>query len=743
VPTDQLSALNSGLAGRYALERELGHGGMATVYLADDLRHDRKVAIKILRPELALAIGPERFAREIAIAARLSHPRIVALYDSGLVDGRLFYVMPYIRGESLRQRLDRDGELPVDEAVALVRQVGTALDFAHAQGLVHRDIKPENILLFEGEPMVTDFGIALTAAAGTDPRLTTDGLALGTPHYMSPEQAAGDTVVDGRSHVYSLACVLYELLTGEPPFTGPTVQAVVTKRFLEPAPSVQRLRPRVPAAVDQAIARALAREPAERFPTCEAFVLALTSAKPVAPAEPSVAVLPFVDLSRDPENEFFADGMTEDVIAQLSKIRSLKVISRSSAMRFRDRGQGLPAIGATLGVATLLDGSVRRAGDRIRIVAQLVDARADRPLWSETYDRHLTDVFAIQTDVALKIAAALEAELLPQEQTRIRQEPTASMEAYQAYLRGRSCHVRYTEENMLKAIEYFRQAIAADPDYAPAHAGMALAAAEVAMGVGGGSWRPEVAYQEAREAVTRALTLDPELADGHGVLALIKMAHDFDWAGAEREFKTALALSPGSADTHDHYGWLCGALERWDEAVVHVKRAQELDPLVHRADVGSTLIRAGRYDEALSESLRSVEFDPTYARGRSTLGWAYLKKGQVDLGLANLEEAVRLDPASSLYLAQLGQAYAETGRVPQARTILARLEAMRSERYVSPYHMAYVHTGLGEPDRALDYLEQAFRERAGALYGIKGSFLFAQLRGHPRFEALLARMNLG
>jgi serine/threonine protein kinase/tetratricopeptide (TPR) repeat protein len=746
----QLDRLSSALAGRYAIEREIGHGGMATVYLADDLKHRRKVAIKVLRPELSAVLGPERFDREIQIVAGLNHPHILPLHDSGAAEQLLWFSMPYIRGESLRQKLSRERQLPIDQAIAIVRQVASALDHAHAHGLIHRDIKPENILLHEGEAMVSDFGIALGRGSGeagkrgseTEERLTGTGITLGTPQYMSPEQASGERTLDARSDVYSLGCVLYELLAGEPPYTGITAQVVIAKRFTDPIPRVRRLRATVSPAVEQAIMKALATTPADRFPSAAAFIEALTAPAGERPRSPSVAVLPFRNLSADPENEFFTDGITEDVIAQLSKIRSLKVISHTSVMQFKNREQSLREIGATLQVATLLEGSVRRAGNRVRIVAQLIDAEADRHLWAETYDRQLTDIFAIQTDVALQIASALEAELSPGERKRIHRKPTSDVRAYQLYLQGRYCYSRYTEESMRKGIDYFRQAIAIDPDYALAHTGVALAYAELAAGATGGLLKPDLAFQQAMEAVNQALALDGELGEAHSVLALLKFTHDFDWAGAEAEFKLALQLNPGAADIHDHYGWLCGAQERWDEALALGKRAQELDPLVHRVDVATTLLRAGRYQEALEAAVRCVEFEPDFPRGRSTLGWAYLKSGMPDQGLAELERAAAIAPDVTMYRAQLGQAYAMTGKTANAREILRQLEELSQERYVSPYHMAYLYTGLGEADRAMDFLERAYEERAGYVHGIKGSFLFTTLHSHPRFQALLRKMNL-
>jgi serine/threonine protein kinase/Tfp pilus assembly protein PilF len=734
---DVVARLRAALAGRYAIERELGRGGMAIVYLADDLKHRRRVALKVLRPEVAAVVGPERFLREVEIAAGLNHPHILALYDSGGADGFLFYVMPYVEGESLRHKLEREKQLPLEDALAITQRVAAALGYAHAHHVIHRDVKPENILLYEGEAMVADFGIALAVSAAADERLTQTGLVVGTPEYMSPEQAMSERALDARSDVYSLACVLYEMLAGEPPYTGPTAQALIAKRLVDPVPSVRRLRATVPPGVEQALIKALARAPADRFASAGAFAEALTA--PAPPASPSVAVLPFLNLSADPENEYFADGITEDVIAHLSKIRALKVISRTSVMAFKKREQSLKEIGARLDATTLLEGSVRRAGDRVRIVAQLIDAATDQHLWAETYDRQLTDIFAIQTDVALHIAAALKAELSREEQTRIRKEPTSDLQAYELYLQGRHWLVRWTPTSLQRAIEYFSQAIAQDPGYALAHAGVAMAYVELGEG---GTLAPDVAYRHAGDAVAQALRLDPGLGEAHCALAILKTLWEFDWTGAEREFNRALELSPSSADTYDLYGRLCAGLGRYDEALAMQRRARELDPLAHPLDVATTLLRAGRYAEAAQGALRAIEFDAENERAHATLGWAYFFQGQVAAGLTELERAVSLSPGRVQWLAQLGHGYARAGEPDKARDVLRQLDDLAQRTYVSPYHRALVYTGLGEQERALDLLERALDERAGAMYGIKGSFLFAPLRSHPRFQALLRKMNL-
>jgi serine/threonine-protein kinase len=738
--TPPLEQLAAALAGRYVIERQIGEGGMAVVYLAHDVRHDRRVALKVLRPELGAVLGAERFLAEIRVTANLQHPHIVPLFDSGEAAGLLFYVMPFVDGESLRDRLARDRQFAIDEALHITREIADALAYAHSLGVVHRDIKPENVLLTGGHALVADFGIARAVRAAGGQRITGTGLAVGTPGYMSPEQATAEPQLDGRSDLYSLACMLYEMLAGEPPWNGPTAQSILARRLSDPMPSLRAARDTVPDFVESAVRRALARAPADRFATVSAFAEALASPGAGQPRPRSVAVLPFANLSADPENEYFADGITEDVIAQLAKIRALDVISRTSVMPFKGRQQGLREIAARLQVATVLEGSIRRAGDRVRIVAQLIDAATDQHLWAETYDRQLTDIFAIQSEVALRIAGALKAELSPDEQARVGREPTRDVLAYQLYLQGRHSFIRYTDEGMHEAIVYFERAIARDPHYALAYAGVAKAYTELGEL---GALNPDEVYLGAQAAAARALALDGDLGEAHCTVAYDKMVYECDWTGAEAEFKRAIELSPNSADAYDLYGRLCAALERYDEAIALQQRAQELDPLAHPVDVATSLLRGGRHDEALEAAGRSIALTPHYARAHATFGWACIAKGRLEEGLAALERAVALAPGDALWQAQLGQAYAQAGRVEEARAILGRLQEHARSRYVSPYHLAHLYTGLGEQDRAMDCLEQAFDHKAGAAYGIKGSFLFAPLRSHPRFEALLRRMNLG
>jgi serine/threonine-protein kinase len=460
---------------------------------------------------------------------------------------------------------------------------------------------------------------------------------------------------------------------------------------------------------------------------------------PSIPRSPSVAVLPFLSLSAEAENEYFADGITEDVIAHLSKIRALKVISRTSVMPFKQRQQSLQEIGATLGATALLDGSVRQLGDRVRIVAKLIDVQTDQHLWVETYDRQLTDIFSIQTDVALQIAAALKAELSRDEQTRVQRKPTKDLQAYRLFLQGRQWCLKYTPKAYEQAIEFFDLAIARDPTFALAYAYMGMAYTEQAES---GALAPDIAHGRAAEAAANALRLDPDLAAAHCTVAYVKMVRDFDWVGAEQEFKRALELSPGSDDTYDLYGRLCAGLGRYDEALALQYRARELDPLAHRMDGVTTLLRAGRYAQAVTDAEAALELEPAYDRGRATLGWGYFLTGRQTEGLAELERAVSISPGNTLWVGQLGEAYAMAGETAKARGILRDLEERAKTAYVSPYHFAYVYTGLGEFDQAMDWLERAVAERTGPAYSIKGSFLLTSLHTQPRFRALLKQMKL-
>jgi serine/threonine protein kinase len=539
------------IAGHYRIEREVGRGGMAVVYLAQDTRHDRKVALKTLHPEIAAALGTDRFLREIRLAARLNHPHIVPLHDSGESGGILYYVMPFIEGPTLRDYVAKRHRLPIDEALDITTQVASALDYAHRLGVVHRDIKPENVMVHEGEALVTDFGIAKALSSAGGSNLTGTGIAIGTPAYMSPEQAAGESDLDGRSDQYSLACVLYEMLTGSPPFTAESAQALIAKRFRERPQSARLTVPSISDTVSSAVDRALALEPKDRFQTVAEFAGAL-SRKPrgemAHDEKPSVAVLPFSNMSADAENEFFSDGVTEEIINALSKVKALEVVSRRSAFAYKGKDLDMREIGRQLGVRHLLEGSVRRAGTKLRVTAELIDVETGYHVWSERFDRELSDIFAIQDEIAANIVKALRVVLTEREEVAIRAPRTRNIRAYEYYLRGRQLFHSFRRESFEAAEDNFRRAIALDPEYALAYTGLADVSAFRHLFFTG----EDEAVDQADAASQRAVELEPHMAEAHAARGLaLSCQNRLD--EAEAELKKAMELDPNLFEAPYYY----------------------------------------------------------------------------------------------------------------------------------------------------------------------------------------------
>jgi serine/threonine-protein kinase len=702
---------------------------MATVYLADDLKHHRKVAIKVLRPELGTLLGPERFTREIEVAAGLTHPHILPLYDSGDADGVLYYVMPYVRGESLRQKLAREKQLTVNEALGLLKQVAAALDHAHARGLVHRDIKPENILLHEGEAMVTDFGIALAVDGVPSERLTMTGIMVGTPAYMSPEQAAGERSLDARSDVYSLGVMLYEMLAGEPPYTGPTAQAVIAKRFTDPVPSIRRIRATVSQAVDEAIKKALARVPADRFPSGAAMVEAFSAPVAGHARGPSVAVLPFLNMSADPENEYFSDGMTEEIINALSQIPALRVAARTSSFAFKGKNLPIRELGEALQVSTVLEGSVRKAGNKLRIGAQLINVADGYHLWSEKYDREMADVFAIQDDIARSIVDTLKVKLLGGDEAQLVKRGTSDLEAYNLYIKGR--HL-WNKRALPKALEFFEQAIARDPTFARAYAGVADAHTYLGHY---GLMPTTLAAPNACAAAERAVALDEGLADAHVSLGLSKLFFSWDPSGTEGALRQAIALNPQHALARCYLALYLGVAGRGSEARAEAERAMELEPLapIVNAVAGIACYWAREFDFSLAACARAVEIDPQFFAGLYGLGRAYEGLGRQDEALRAHERAgaIQRCPLVIMFIAGV---HADAGRVEDARRLLEELKRRRTESYTTALSLAYVYTKLGEMELALDWVAKAFAERnafvlAGAWF--PGMERLASVPGFP------------
>ena len=736
---------------------------MARVYLAHDLKHDRPVALKVLHSDLGAALGPERFLREIRTAARLQHPNILTVLDSGSAepapddpDGRplLWFSMPFIEGESLRDRLGREAPLPVDEAVAIASEVAEALEYAHGRDVLHRDIKPENILLFRGRALVADFGIALAMSqdgAGEATRLTQIGLALGTPAYMSPEQASGVGPQDGRSDVYSLGCVLFEMLAGEPPFTGPTALAVIAKRFADTIPSPSQGGRALPAELERIVLRALAPSPTDRFPSAGALAAALRAGEPWTrrahvTAEsrrgvpPSVAVLPFANRSPSRDDEYFADGMTDELINALAKVPGLHVVSRTSCFAFKGRSEDAREIGRRLQVATVLEGSIRRAGRRLRVTTQLINVADGFLLWSESFDREAEDVFAIQDEIARAISSALRGRLLDPRAEALVRRPTQDLEAYQLYLKGRQSWNRRTEQDLQDARRAFEEALARDPAFALAHAGMADTWALLGFY---SAVPPGDAYPRAKQAARQALDIDPALAEAYPAFAYSAMYYDWDWVEAEQGFRRAIELHPGYANAHQWYGNFLSVMGRAEEAIATFERALALDPLsaLKYAALGWGCYFARRYQRGEEECRRGVELEPTSVVAHGWMMLNLLSLGRDADAVAAAEETARLSGYGVSSLGLLGYAYGAAGRRADARSVLERLTTISATRYISQYDVALIHLALGHWDAAMEWLQRGHAERDHQMVFLKVDPRLDALRERRDFGRLLERMR--
>ena len=725
---------------------------MARVFLAHDLKYNRDVAIKVLRPDLAEEVGAARFLHEIQIAARLHHPHILPLYDSDQADGLVYYVMPYIQGESLRQRLDRERQLPIADALQIAREVADALSYAHSCNVVHRDIKPANILIDSGHALVADFGVARAVGAGE----SSTGHVVGTPGYMSPEQIDGSRFLDGRSDIYSLGCVLFEMLTGDAPFRGATLTAVIANRLSSPVPSPRLTRDLVPEAVDSAVRRAMATLPADRFSTVGQFAEALGTPATVAivvgaaqamveelQSAKSVAVLPFENMSTDPENEYFSDGITDDIIAQLSKISALKVISRTSSMQYKKTTKKIAAIAQELGVGAILEGSVRRAGQRVRIVVHLVEPGSEKHLWGDTFDRQLTDIFEVQSEVAQQITGALSVALSPEEKQRVEKKATQDADAYNLYLLGRFHSNKWSEQDVLKGIECYEAAIAKDPGYAVAYAGLADAYELLSIGF---SSKPPVEYLAlAKGMALKALEMDDSLAEAHTSLAYARWLGDLDWSGGEREFKRALELKTSYVMAHEWYAEFLAAQGRFDEAVTEIRKAQQLDPLavpVNRA-VGWILYFARRYNESVEELGKTLAMNPDFLGARLVLWWVHVARGAPQEAIADIQKELEKPGLKTVKKLMLAYACAAAGRKEEANGLLWEVEAKLQGDNRLALLSALLFTALDLKDRAFQELHRAFEAREPGLLFLKVAPWLDPLRTDPRYGALVEKLGLG
>jgi serine/threonine-protein kinase len=763
----------------YRILEQVGGGGMGVVYKAEDLKLKRIVALKFLPPELTRdAHAKERFIHEAQAASSLQHNNICVVYDIDETDdGQMFISMECLEGETLTKKVEQ-GPLRIEETVEIATQIAQGLARAHERGIVHRDIKPANIMVTtDGMVKIVDFGLAKLSGRTM---LTKIGVALGTIAYMSPEQAKGEPV-DERADIWALGVILYEMISGRPPFRGTYEQAIIYQTLnAEPDP-IGTLRPETPFALQQIITKAMHKDPRERYQQIEAMLNDLRSIKSEpwsgTPPQPrlrkppwkqlrflrntglvvafvisavtgtvllsrrpapidSIALLPFINATGDSTLEYLCDGLTETLINRFSQLPQLSVIARTTAFSYKGKEQDPQKVGKVLNVHAVLTGKIVQRGDLLTIQADLVDTREGTQLWGERYNRKLRDILALQEEIAEQISDRLRLRLSGEEQQRLARTSTQNTEAYQLYLKGRYWSERLTQEGFHKAVEYFNQAIENDPSYALAYTGLA----DAYYWVSNMYLPPKEAMEKSRWAAMRALERDSLLSEAHLSLALVKLAYDFDWPGAEVEFRRAIELNPGFVWAHFWLGRYLTWMGRYDEATAELQRAKQLDPLSPFISIEMSLpaVFMHRNDEALENARHTVELDPSFYFAHYVLGDKYLQKGDYASAITEFEVALRLED-SPVILAGLGRAHAAAGDTTKANSILLDLTR---RPYPPPYDIALIYSVMGKKDQALDWLEKAYKDRNDMVIWLKGDPRVDVLRSDPRFVTLIRKLGL-
>ncbi|HUF65671.1 MAG TPA: protein kinase [Gemmatimonadaceae bacterium] len=798
---DLQEQLQATLGDSYRLERELSPGGMSRVFVAREQTLGRDVVIKVLPPEMAADVSIERFQREIQVAAGLQHPLIVPVISAGQTKGLPYLVMPFIAGESLRQRLARQRELPVREAVRILRDVAVALEYAHTRGVVHRDIKPENILLTGGTAVVADFGVAKALAASATAEdaiptaLTSIGVALGTPQYMAPEQAAADPTVDHRADIYAWGVVAYEVLAGAPPFAGRSPQAILAAHIAEPVQRLELVRPGCPAGICELVMQALEKRPSDRPQSASEIVQVLdgtvaslvsgptrtspaivarkrprwlyvaaslvaillvgslvyaglfggargTGAASVEPTIRSVAVLPFVDAGRgDGADDYFVEGMSDELSAALGRIPGLQVASRTSTYAFKGESVDVRQVGERLKVDAVLEGRVRRAGDRLRVTAQLTNVGTGLSFWTDSYEREVKDVFAVQDDIARAIASALQFRLGAAAAASLgRGQGTESVEAYDLYLRGRYHLHRRGESNLKTAITFLEQAIVRDGSFARGHA--ALAMAEALLPEYTDTVEPDEYNARAENSAQRALALDSTISEAHTAHGLAHV-HGWEWDEAETAYRRALDLDPRNATAHQWLGELSYHMGRTRDAVAHMRQAAELEPLAPIVAVATSyaLITDRQYAAALTEAERGVSLAPELGIAHRLAAMAAMLTGQTDKAIAAMGRAADLEPNLDLRLSQGVFILARTGQRDEAA---AAFRALQRRGVVRPFVLVWGYLGMGDYARAAAELERAVdaKDQQVTNYSIVADPALEDLREFPAYRRAVQKMGL-
>ena len=817
--------------GRYEIRSKIGEGGMGEVYLAQDTKLDRKVALKILPSDVASDQNRmRRFVQEAKAASALNHPNILTIYEIDQADSGHFIATEFIDGQTLRERT-RKAPLKLGDVLDVAGQIASALSAAHASGIIHRDIKPENVMLRrDGIVKVLDFGLAklterlppesVDTEAPTSFKTDPD-VVMGTAIYMSPEQARG-MMLDVRTDIFSLGVVIYEIVAGCLPFEGSTSSEVMASILSEKEPQpLARYSRDVPAELERIVSKALRKEREQRYQTTKDLMLDLQSLKQqlefeaklerstppelksapavVPPPETvetitqptthstskvqpltsalnlrrngvflaaaavlilaaatavyfyfsghqqttinSIAVLPFVNASADAETEYLSDGITESLINSLSQLPNLKMIARSSVFRYKGKEINLQAVGRELDVQAVLMGRVVRHADGISISVELVNVRDNSHLWGEQYDRKLSDLLALQKEIAKEISEKLRVRLTGEDQKRVTKSYTDNAEAYDFYLKGRYHLNRLTDDGFMKGRDYFQQAIDKDPNYALAYAGLADAYNRLS---GYNALPPREGFPRARAAAMKALELDDKLAEAHTVLGAVNLFYDWNWSGAEREFKRAVEINQSNSDAHQMYSYYLSAMGRFDEALYEMRRAQELDPLSLEkiAGIGEMLSYQRQYDQALEQYRKALEMDPNSGFTHWAIGSVYVQKGLYEEAIAEYQKSIPLSGDSPDEPASLGYAYALSGKSREAHQVIDELKERSKRSYISPTSIAIIYTGLGEKDQAFAWLDKAYDGRDSILVLLKVEPMFDSLRSDPRFLDLMRRVGL-
>lgn len=723
----------------YKILEKIGEGGMGIVYKAEDTKLKRTVALKFLPKEFTRdKDAKDRFSQEAQAAGALDHPNICTVYEIDEVEGQIFIVMAYIEGQDLKARL-KSGLIDIKKALEIALQVADGLKEAHENGIIHRDIKPANIVLTaKDQAKIMDFGLA-KLSWGVD--LTKTATIMGTAAYMSPEQAKGEEV-DHRTDIWSLGAMFYEMLTGERPFKITHDQAVLYAILNEDPVPITKIRKDIPKELEKVVRKALEKNPKNRYGDMDAMLADLKAVgrKSVSTSadKPSIAVLPFVNMSADPENEYFSDGLAEDLINALTKITALHVVARTSSFAFKGEKADIREIGQKLNVHNLLEGSVRKVGNRVRITAQLIKVKDGYHLWSDRYDRNMEDVFAIQDEITEKIMDKLLAILDVEEKLPEEHRPV-NFEAYDLYLKGRYCLSKF---DLDKALAYYEQAIEKDPDYALAYA--SIAEVYTLLSTGFDILANKDTMPKAREAAQKALNLDPNLAEAYVSLGLVAVSYDWDRKATKKYFQKALELNPNSVAAYQwfEFYWTY-MMADLDTATVQLERALELDPLnfLIKIRLGFMDIFKGDHESAINKFEALLEFEPNYGLLYLSFATAYALKGDYDKAIAYGEKMLEIGPRAVAMVGNMGFFWAKAGKKARAYELLAELEERSKKGYVSSFWMATIYLGLGESDKAFEWFEKAYEERDGCMLYFTIPFTFDPIRSDPRYKNLLLKMG--